>query len=131
LVDVSSLDSNIDPITRAAADAQGIIEELQRYDPALAAKPRWLVLNKMDMVANPTDTQQRLCAQMRWSGPVFTISALSGSGTQALIWALQDFLDGVKQEEQLAQDHADGSYIMQDPRFDTSRSNTTLPDTTF
>ncbi|HWK61669.1 MAG TPA: GTPase ObgE [Eoetvoesiella sp.] len=121
LVDVSSPDPEIDPVEQAAADARAIVEELRRYDPALYEKPRWLVLNKLDMVADPEDVKQRLCKALEWKGPVFSISALNGEGTQELIWQLQDWLDAERQKAQIEQDKADGSYIAEDPRFDTTR----------
>ena len=86
-------------------------------------KPRWLILNKLDMVADPEDTQKRFCQEYGWNGPVFAISALSGDGTQQLLWALQDALDVARNKEQLAQDIADGTHVPEDPRFDASRDD--------
>ena len=91
LVDVSTPDPDADPVEQAVIDARAIVEELRRYDPELADKPRWLVLNKLDMVADPED-QAALLKLYDWTGPVFGISGLSGEGTQDLIYALQDYL---------------------------------------
>ena len=85
LVDVSTPDPDADPVEQAVIDARAIVEELRRYDPELADKPRWLVLNKLDMVADPEDTKQRFLKLYDWTGPVFGISGLSGEGTQDLI----------------------------------------------
>ncbi len=123
LVDVSSLDPAIDPVAQAAADARAIVEELRRYDTALYEKPRWLVLNKLDMVQDPEDVTQRLCAALDWTGPVFGISALSGEGTQELVWRLQEWLDAEKAQDNIAQDKVDGTYIAEDPRFDETRGD--------
>jgi GTP-binding protein len=123
LVDVSTPDPDADPVEQAVIDARAIVEELRRYDPELAAKPRWLVLNKLDMVADPEDTKRRFLELYDWKGPVFGISGLSGEGTQDLIYALQDYLDAEREKEQLAQDQADGSYVAPDPRFDDKRSD--------
>ncbi len=123
LVDVSSLDPDTDPVERAAADARAIVEELRLYDPALYEKPRWLVLNKLDMVADPAAVKERLCAALNWTGPVFGISALTGEGTQDLIWKLQEWLDAEKAKSHVEQDEADGTYVAEDPRFDDTRSN--------
>ena len=67
--------------------ARAIVAELKKYDPKLHAKPRWLVLNKLDMV--PVDEREARvkptsCAAMRWKGPVFAISALARDGLQPL-----------------------------------------------
>ena len=90
-MDVSTPDPDADPVEQAVIDARAIVEELRRYDPELADKPRWLVLNKLDMVADPEDTKQRFLKLYDWTGPVFGISGLSGEGTQDLIYALQDY----------------------------------------
>ncbi|WP_251862852.1 GTPase ObgE [Achromobacter sp. Marseille-Q4962] len=128
LVDVSSPDPDQDPIEQAVQDARAIVEELRRYDPALAGKPRWLVLNKLDMVEDPDAVKKRFCELYGWTGPVFGISGLSGEGTQDLIWALQDYLDAQREKDQEAQDRADGSYVAEDPRFDETRSDALPPD---
>jgi len=127
LVDVASPDPDADPVEQAIVDAGAIVRELERYDEDLAAKPRWLVLNKMDMVPDPEDTRRRFVEGFNWTGPVFTISGLAGEGTQDLIYALQDYLDGAREEEQLAQDKAEGTYVAPDPRFDDSRSGGLTP----
>jgi len=113
LVDVSSPDPEHDPIPQAVADARAIAEELRRYDTALYEKPRWLVLNKLDMTHDARQVQTRFCQEYGWDGPVYAISALTGDGIQPLLWALQDALD-----QSRAQDIADGSHIPEDPRFD-------------
>ncbi|MGE4337364.1 MAG: GTPase ObgE [Pigmentiphaga sp.] len=93
LVDVAPPDPGDDPIATAVQQARAIVEELRRYDPDLYAKPRWLVLNKIDMLDDAASYQERFCAELGWNGPVFAISALTGAGTQALAWALQDAVD--------------------------------------
>lgn len=129
LVDISSADPDTDPIDQAVIDARAIVEELRRYDPALAEKPRWLVLNKLDMVADPESARQRFVDQFDWKGPVYAISGLNGDGTQELIWALQDYLDAEQRKDHLAQDQADGTYVAEDPRFDVTRDNAASPPT--
>src|SRR5690554_3006017 len=122
IIDVSSPDPDFDAVAQAAVDAKVIVEELRRYDPTLYEKLRWLVLNKLDMVADPQAAQQRLCKLLDWNGPVFGISAITGEGTRELIWALQDWLDAEKQRENIEQDKLAGLHVEDDPRFDPSRS---------
>ena len=59
--------------------AKAIVAELKKYDPELHAKPRWLVLNKLDMV--PEDERaarvKDFVKRLKWKGPVFEISALA------------------------------------------------------
>ena len=105
IVDIAPFDDEVDPVKQARA----IVAELKKYDPALHAKPRWLVLNKLDMVpaeeraARVKDFVRRL----RWKGPVFEISALARQGLQPLIE--QIYLHVSKQ-------HAEAP--PPDPRFD-------------
>lgn len=91
IVDIAPLDPAADPL----ADARAIVKELERYDVALAAKPRWLVLNKLDLV--PEDERDARCEafvrSFRWKDPVFGISAIDGSGCRELIFAIQAWLD--------------------------------------
>ncbi len=108
LLDVHSPDPDIDACAQAVLDAQAIVRELERYSPDLAAKPRWLVLNKLDMGEDPIAVQDRICRELGWTGPVFGISALTGQGTAALTGALQSWLD-----EQQRRAHAHD----EDPRF--------------
>jgi GTP-binding protein len=102
LVDVAPPDPNADPV----ADARAIVEELRLYDETLYNKPRWLVLNKLDMVEDPQAMQKKFCEDYGWTGPVFTISALAGLGTRELVFALQDWLDAQRKAEQEAEDAA-------------------------
>src|SRR6478672_91220 len=91
LVDLAPLDPDADPVKNARA----IVRELKKYDPQLAAKPRWLVLNKLDLV--PDDEREArtraFVKALRWKEPVFGISAINGDGCRALIFAIQDWLD--------------------------------------
>jgi GTP-binding protein len=91
VVDIAPLADDADPVR----DARAIVQELQRYDQALYEKPRWLVLNKLDLV--PEDERAKRVAKFvksyRWKGPVFAIAAVSGEGCRELTYAVQDWLD--------------------------------------
>ncbi len=91
LVDLAPFDPEADPV----ADAKAIAEELRKYDEDLYTKPRWLVLNKLDLIPEE-ERAERVAAFLEAYGPVerhFQISAMKGEGTQALIFAIQDLLD--------------------------------------
>ena len=91
VVDLAPLDGDADPVH----DARAIVKELKRYDEALHAKPRWLVLNKIDLVAED-ERETRVKAfvkSYRWKGPVFVIAAVDGEGCRELTFAVQDWLD--------------------------------------
>ena len=86
VVDMAPFDDSIDPV----AQARAIVNELKKYDPALHRKPRWLVLNKLDMVS--ADKRAALVSgfvrRLRFKGPVFQISALTREGCEGLVQAV-------------------------------------------
>ncbi len=87
-----------DPIDSAKA----IINELAEYNAALLNKPRWLVLNKVDLFADDESREQAakaLIDGLNWTGPVFQISAISGAGTQELCYSLMQFIDEMRHPE--------------------------------
>ncbi len=91
IVDMAPFDGAVDPV----ADARAIVKELERYDPALAAKPRWLVLNKLDLI-DESERKQRVAAfvkSYRWKGPVFPVMAITGEGCKELVYAIQAWLE--------------------------------------
>ena len=98
LVDIAPFDPNVDPVHEARA----IVEELRKYDETLYDKPRWLVLNKIDMIAED-ERAERVAAFVKdygWQGPVYQISAATREGTAALMKEIQNYVDQVKLTEQ-------------------------------
>jgi len=91
VVDLAPLDPESDPVR----DAKAIVAELKRHDAALYRKPRWLVLNKLDLVP-PEERAARVAAfvkALRWKGPVFAVTAISGEGCRELVGRIQDWLE--------------------------------------
>ena len=123
IVDVSTLDPEIDPVTAAVEEIHTITEELRLYSPELNKKPRWLVLNKMDMIDEPDALRQAIIERLDWDGPVFSISALTGAGTKEITLKIQSWLDAQRREELEQQERAAGTYVESDPRFDENRQN--------
>jgi GTPase len=85
VIDMAPFD-DVDPVQQAKALAL----ELKKYDPELAAKPRWLVLNKLDMVAldDRAPRVKDIVKRLKWKGPVFEISALAREGLQPMLHAI-------------------------------------------
>ena len=83
VIDFAPFDESVDPV----AQARAIVAELKKYDPALHAKPRWLVLNKLDMVpeAERAARVKDFIRRFRWKGPVFEVSALARQGLAPLV----------------------------------------------
>lgn len=126
IVDVSHLDPDVDPIEKALEDIETIVDELRRYDADLYEKPRWLILNKLDMVADAEDFIAQLVVRLDWQGPVFGISALTGAGTQTLVQQVQQHLDQQQTALQQAEVEAAADFEPDDPRFKPSRQNIDL-----
>ncbi|TFZ01573.1 Obg family GTPase CgtA [Ramlibacter rhizophilus] len=108
LVDIAPFDEGVDPVEQAKA----IVQELKKYDKALYEKPRWLVLNKIDMV--PADEREGrikdVVKRLRYKGPVFRISALTREGCDDLIRAVYQQVHAQHLAEQPPQAETD-------PRF--------------
>ena len=107
VVDMAPFDEGVDPV----AQAKAIVGELKKYDAELFEKPRWLVLNKLDMV--PRDERaakvKDFVKRLKFKGPVFEISALTREGCEALIKAVYLQVKAQQVSEQPQQE--------QDPRF--------------
>jgi GTP-binding protein len=92
LVDIAPFDEVTDPV----AEAKAIVNELKKYDEALYNKPRWLVLNKIDMTQDSKEVVKKFVKDYGWKGRVFAISAINGVGCKELTYAIMDHLDEVK-----------------------------------
>jgi len=101
IVDLAPFD-NVDPVKEAKA----IIKELKKYDESLFDKPRWLVLNKLDMVPDG-ERKTRVkdfVKRFGWKGPAFEISALTREGCEELIVEIYNYLAEQRQAEERASD---------------------------
>ena len=112
VIDACPIDESVDPFEQAHA----LVAELEKYDPELAAKPRWVVLNKMDLV--PGEERDALIAKFREAfaregEPVFAVSAATREGLTALVNALAEKIDADRRAER---------QFLDDERFDEARS---------
>jgi len=107
MIDFAPFDETVDPV----AQAKAIVGELKKYDKALYDKPRWLVLNKLDMV--PVEEREArvkdFIKRFKYKGPVFEISALTREGCETLIKTIFQHIKAQQIKEQ------EPVYI--DPRF--------------
>jgi len=98
VVDIAPFDEGVDPV----AQAKAIVGELKKYDTALYEKPRWLVLNKLDMV--PAEEREArvkdFVKRFKWKGPVFQISALTREGCEPLIHAIYQHVAAAQRAEE-------------------------------
>lgn len=97
VIDIAPLDGS-DPV----ADAKAVLNELTQYNPDLLNKPRWLVLNKIDMLPDEKEREEKIQSIIKgleWKDKVFAISAIEGKGTQELCYALMQLIDEMKESE--------------------------------
>ena len=115
VVDFAPFDDTVDPV----AQAKAIVAELKKYDQSLFEKPRWVVLNKLDMV--PAEEREKrvkdFVKRFKWKGPVFQISALTREGCEPLIRAIYQHVAALKN---VVPDDPD-------PRFDAAATDTSTP----
>lgn len=102
LVDIAPYDETANPV----AEAHAIVNELKKYDESLYQKPRWLLLNKMDMLPADERNQyrQQFLKDFGWDGKCFIISALTGEGCKEVVYAIMEFLDQNRPVEEPAED---------------------------
>src|SRR5580765_7907885 len=91
LVDLLPPDPEADPVK----DARAIVRELKKFSKDLAVKPRWLVINKMDLLpeAQVHKRARAIVRALRYRGPHFLISGATGAGTRQLCEAVMTFLE--------------------------------------
>ncbi len=107
IIDLAPFNPDTDPV----AEAHALVEELRKYDESLYDKPRWLVLNKLDMVSDDERDEriQAFLTAYGWTPPeneyadtetltsrYFVISALTGEGTRELSYAIMDYLEATR-----------------------------------
>ena len=107
IVDVAPFDEGVDTV----AQAKAIVNELKKYDQGLYKKPRWLVLNKLDMVDGDARVGlvKDFVKRFKFKGPVFEISALTREGCEPLVKAIYKHVKAQQMSEQ--------PYVEEDPRF--------------
>ncbi len=104
LVDIAPLDESIDP----AESVRSVARELEKFSAELSESPRWLVINKVDLLAADARAEKReaLVTDLDWDGPVFEVSAATGEGCEELAQAVMRALE-LMDEETFGEDFVD------------------------
>lgn len=94
LVDIAPIDG-----TDPAGQVRAIEQELAKFNPELLERPRWLVLNKADMLAEDerTEIAERIVAELGWTQPWFLVSALARENTMAVCQQVQRFFESQRE----------------------------------
>jgi GTP-binding protein len=95
LVDMAPFDEGVDPVQQVRA----IENELRKYDPGMLEKPRWLVLNKGDLLSDEErqEKAEAIVKALDWKEPWFVVSAIGRDGTWPIMLRIQQFFDDQKQ----------------------------------
>tara|TARA_S200000501_G_C20820376_1_gene742561 strand:+ start:145 stop:1236 length:1092 start_codon:yes stop_codon:yes gene_type:complete len=116
LVDINPIDSNID-ILKSNLE---IVDELKKYDFNLYKKPRWLVLNKVDLLEEPKIdfVLKKITKELNYELPVFLISSLTKKGCKNLALKIFEFINNKNKSEDLHYMNIQDNFVdLSDPRF--------------
>ena len=99
LVDMVAMEGGVE--APPAEQVRAIERELQKYDPAMLEKPRWLVLNKADLMFEneARALAEEVVAELGWTQPWFLVSALSREGTWPIMLEIQSFFDRLREDQ--------------------------------
>jgi GTP-binding protein len=127
LVDAAPMNDSTD----VEHEVRALWQELAEFSPELAQQERWLVLNKMDLLAADDHRQhaQDLASRLQWDGPVYAISALSGAGCEQLCADVMAHLQ--RQDDDAKIDAAatvDNASAHADQRVQASTANENIAD---
>ena len=100
LVDIAPMDYEGSAMS-PAEQVRAIENELRKYDPAMLEKPRWLVLNKADLMFEDEAkaAAEAIVAELGWTQPWYLVSALGREGTWPIMLAVQTFFDRMREDE--------------------------------
>src|SRR5687768_2504119 len=113
LVDMAPFDEDIDP----ARQVRAIEDELRRYDPGMLEKPRWLVMNKGDLLSEEERMRraEAIVAELGWDQPWFVASALGREGTWPIMLRVQQYFDETRRDaDEAAVDAAERARMARD-----------------
>ena len=97
VVDAAPLDEAVDPVEQVRA----IEKELEKFDATLLERPRWLVLNKIDLIAEDERDARlaKIVKRLKWKAPWFAVSAATGEGTLPVVQQAMTLLDEIRRDE--------------------------------
>jgi len=99
LVDLAPMEGGVE--ASPAEQVRAIEHELRKYDPGMLEKPRWLVLNKADLMFEDEarEKAEEVVRELGWTQPWYLVSAIGREGTWPIMLAVQAFFDRLKEDE--------------------------------
>lgn len=109
LVDMAPMEGGVE--ASPAEQVRAIEHELRKYDPGMLEKPRWLILNKADLMFEDEARAraEEIVAELGWTGPWYLVSALSREGTWPIMLEIQHFFDRLREERLEAEAEANAA----------------------
>jgi GTP-binding protein len=107
LVDIAPMEGGVEGIS-PAEQVRAIERELEKHDPELLQKPRWLVLNKADLLLEEEQQEaaQAIIDELGWKDRWYLVSALGRENTWPIMLDVMSFFDSLKLAEHEAADEA-------------------------
>ncbi len=96
IIDIAPMDGGTDPID----EAKKIINELKKYSDVLFDKPRWIILNKIDLDENFEQLKNKIVQGLNWHEKVFCISALSGRGCKEVTYEIMNYMEKSDEDDE-------------------------------
>jgi GTPase len=96
LVDIAPMETGVE--VEPVEQVRAIEAELRKYDPAMLEKPRWLIINKADLMFEDEARAkaEQIVAGLGWEGPWFLVSAIGREGTWPIMLEVQAFFDRLR-----------------------------------
>jgi GTP-binding protein len=103
LVDIAPIDGS-----NVAAQVRAIEHELEKFNPELLERPRWLVLNKADMLSEDERdaVAEKIIAELGWTQPWFLVSAIARENTLEVCQRVQQFFESQREVREVRTDMA-------------------------
>jgi GTP-binding protein len=98
LVDLAPFEEEGDPVDKIVGEVRAIEAELEKFDPELLKRPRWLVLNKSDLLLDE-ERDERVTAvieRLGWTAPYFVVAAIAKEGTWPICGKAMEYLESLR-----------------------------------
>jgi GTP-binding protein len=91
-------EEGVDPVAKIVGEVRAIEAELAKFDPGLLQRPRWLVLNKADLLLDEERDARvaEVIAALAWTAPWFVVAAISKEGTWPICQRAMQFLESLR-----------------------------------
>ncbi len=101
IVDAAPFVEDEAPEQHVARQVRAIEAELAKFDPELVNRPRWLLLNKLDLLAEEERAERvaRIVQTLDWKSPWFAVAAIGKEGTWAVAQQVMSYLDALREAE--------------------------------